>query len=235
MKIAISISTYYRQDGKSAKYLRRCLDSIDQQLHRDFVVYLYGDNYDPYDELSTIISEYESRFIIKHKNLPVAIERTRYINGGLDLWRCGGSNCSNIIIDDILTDGLEYVAHLDHDDYWSPYHLYVINSVIESEHPAFVYTASTYMGSILPRIELPIGDMVSIQESYPQPSNLIHSSVCINFNKLPFRYRDTFYEIGIPDAADADMWRRCAEHIKRNNLKSYLIELVTCFHETENQ
>jgi hypothetical protein len=235
MTIAISIATYMRQDGKSNFFLRRCLDSISEQIHKDFIVYLYGDMYDDGDELRSIVNEYGNKFTIRMRNLAVPVERTRYPDGGLPLWRCGGSNCTNTIIDDAISDGLQYIAHLDHDDYWSPNHLYVLNAVIEAGNPAFIYTVSTYMGGILPNITVSESDTVNCIESYPSPSNVIHSSTCIDFSKIPFRYRDTFYETGVPDAADADMWRRSSEFMKQNNLKSYLINILTCFHDTENQ
>ena len=233
MTIGISISTYRRSDGTSKNYLYRCLNSINEQIHKDFVVYIYGDKYDDEIEFNSIISEFSDKFTIKSKNLSKAVERERYPNGGLELWRCGGCNCTNTIIDDMISDGIKYVAHLDHDDYWSPLHLYFINQVIESENPAFIHTVSTYMQQLLPNISLS-ADSIVYRKLYPVPGNVIHSSTCIDFSRIPLRYRDTAYETGIPDAADADMWRRCTEYMTQNHLQSYLIEALTCFHDIEN-
>ena len=68
----------------------------------------------------------------------------------------------------------------------------------------------------------------------PKPERLIHSSVCMNFKKIPLRYRDLFKEnnrVGIP--SDADMWIRVAKFCKENNLKTKLINKITCFHLDE--
>jgi len=56
----------------------------------------------------------------------------------------------------------------------------------------------------------------------------------MNFKEIPLRYRDIFKEsgvIGLP--ADGDLWDRVREWIIKNNLKSYLINKMTCVHEKE--
>jgi hypothetical protein len=56
MKISIVIATYYRQDDKSSEYLRRALDSIFNQTHQDFKIYLIGDRYEKSEEIEEIVS-----------------------------------------------------------------------------------------------------------------------------------------------------------------------------------
>jgi hypothetical protein len=56
-------------------------------------------------------------------------------------------------IDIGLELGLEYICHLDHDDYWHPQHLEIINYTIENTQDAsFINTCSTYFDSYLPEL-----------------------------------------------------------------------------------
>jgi hypothetical protein len=53
---------------------------------------------------------------------------------------------------------------------------------------------------------------------------------CINHKLIPLRYRDVFEETGILEPSNADLWLRSNQYIKENNLESYLITSLTCFH-----
>jgi hypothetical protein len=56
----------------------------------------------------------------------------------------------------------------------------------------------------------------------------------MNFNTIPFKYRDLFDETGVVGLpSDGELWNRCREHILKNNLKSYLINSITCHHDEE--
>jgi glycosyltransferase involved in cell wall biosynthesis len=230
MNLGIVISTYKRKDGKTPDYLKRALESAKNQTHKDYKVFLIGDDYEDNLEFEQIASSIIPHDKIYYENLPIAIERVRYPEGGQSLWRCGGANAFNYGIEKSINMGYEYVCHLDHDDYWHPQHLEFINSVVERlTNTAFVYTCSTYFNTILPNIKSD-----GLIHSYPEPSNVIHSSVCINHKKIPFKYRDTYYETGTPDASDADMWRRIKSFCIEKKYDSYLIPRVTCFHPQEN-
>ncbi len=122
------------------------------------------------------------------------------------------------------------MCHLDHDDYWHPQHLEVINYTIEiTKDPVVINTCSTYFNSHLPNIEL----TNEIIPSKIKPGTIIHSSACINHKKLPLKYRDVFNETGKEFAADADFWIRAGEYAEQNDLKSYKISSLTCYHPTE--
>ena len=224
MKLAIIIATYQRKDNTTPEYLTRALNSIKSQIYQDYHVYLIGDRYEDNDEfiqLSNIIPSDQ----ITAVNLPIAVERERYPQGGIQLWRCGGANAANYGIELALADGYHYHCRLDHDDYWAPNHLLSINEIIKLYSPAFIYTKSEHIEGILPKDNYP----------YPRPYQLVHSSVCLNNKILPFRYRDIEFEIGTPDAADADMWKRISAYLEEHNLPSYHINKVTCYHLVEHQ
>ena len=229
--ISIVIATYQRPDNTTPMYLARALNAIKNQTYQEYKVFLIGDKYNDSYEFCKLATEILPADKIYYENLPVAIERDRYPTGGMPLWRCGGANARNHGIDIAISNGYDYVCHLDHDDYWDTNHLELISNVINHDPTfAFIHTQSTYMNSILPNTE----QSNIVVNRLPIPGQLIHSSVCINHKLLPLRYRDTFHETGIPNASDADLWERLSAVIIDNNYKSYYIPLLTCYHDEEN-
>lgn len=225
MKIAIKIPTYQRLDGKTPEILAKALNSIKSQTYQNYKVYLIGDKYEDNDEFLSISSIIDSDKIYV-ENLPYAKERNKYT--GLNLWCAGGVNANNYAIDKILSDGLEYICHLDHDDWWAPNHLEEIISIIKNEKPVFIATKSYHKNynNVLPKLES--------SPFFPKNGDLIHSSVCIDFSRVNIRYRDRFEDDGISGiVADGDMWDRISELMKSKNLKGFLSKKVTCFHIEE--
>jgi glycosyltransferase involved in cell wall biosynthesis len=227
MKIAITIATYQRSDGKSYDYLTRALNSIKNQSHQDFKVFLIGDKYEDNDEFESIAKTILDQDKIYFENLPIAIERSIYT--GKNLWCCGGVNALNTGISRALENGFSWVAHLDHDDYWEADHLLNINNVIVDFPEAnFIYTASTYRNNfILPRHSNLDG---TVHKRLPERCNVIHSSVCFNCNEIKLRYRDCIKEDGKDEPADADLWKRISSE---KSVHSYFINKLTCFQPQE--
>lgn len=230
MKLGIIITTYQKSDGTTPIILKRAIDSIKNQTHQDYTLVIVGDKYEDNGEFESICHNVGLGDKLIFKNLPYAKEREKYPMGSKELWASGGVNARNEGINTCLKLGLEYICHLDHDDYWHPQHLEIINYAIEiTKDPIIINTCSTYFNSYLPNIEL----TNEITPSEIKPGVIIHSSACINHKKLPLRYRDVFEETGKEFAADADFWIRAGEYIKQNNLKSYKISSLTCYHPTE--
>jgi len=228
VKLAIVISTYQRKDGKTPFYLKRALDCIFNQTYKNFKVFLIGDKYEDNNEINSLISGYDKNKLY-FENLPYAKERDVYT--GYGLWSYGGVNAVNIGINKALSEGFEYVCHLDHDDRWSEDHLMEISNCIKSTSADWVCTKSKYMSNmVLPTIK----STDYYTKFLPKGKTLIHSSVCMNFKTIPLRYRDILAETGkIGEPSDADLWDRCGEYISTYNLKSYVIDKLTCYHEEE--
>jgi glycosyltransferase involved in cell wall biosynthesis len=230
MKLSIVISTYYRKDGSTSHYLTKALDSIFNQTHQDFIIYLIGDRYENEKEINEIVSKYDKTKIL-FTNLEIAKERDLYTDKWV-IWSYGGVNAVNYGIDQSIKDGNYIICHLDHDDWWYPNHLEEINKCIELTGADWVCTKSTYANpsKFLPNILTT--DLYT--PFHPRSSSLIHSSVCMNFKTIPLRYRNIFEEtqkLGAP--ADADLWERARGLIIKNNLKSYYINMLTCRHDEE--
>ena len=228
MKIGIVIPTYYRKDGASYRYLERALKSIKNQEHTNYFVYLMGDNYEKEEELEDI-----AKILPPNKiqviNLDIAVEREKYEEGSRELWCCGGVNATNTGNRICLSDGIDYVCHLDHDDWWEVDHLSKINQVIEEYNPSFIFTCSSHLGSYLPKFKLDD----SIIKVNPRPYDMVRSSSCLNLKKLNIPYRDTLIETGISTPSDADLWERLNKTINEQNLESYNISSITCNHTEE--
>jgi len=230
MKIGIVIPTYQKIDGTTSSLLTRALNSIKNQTFKDYKVFLIGDRYEDNDEFIKIATSIIDIDKIYYENLPFAEERDKYVDNNLALWRYGGVNATNHGIEISLSQGYDYICHLDHDDTWESNHLSLISNTIIKTSASYVFTKSEHNNSIFPNI---ISDK-EIIEILPKNESLIHSSMCMNFKEIPLRYRDIFKEsgvIGLP--ADGDLWDRVREWIIKNNLKSYLINKMTCVHEKE--
>jgi glycosyltransferase involved in cell wall biosynthesis len=219
MKLGIVINTYYRPDGKSKRFLSRALNSVKNQKHQDYKVFLIGDKYDPHEEfmeLAQIIDQEK----IYHENLDKAKERDKYLSGD-KLWCSGGVNSRNYGIEKCLSEGIDYICNLDHDDYWEDDHLLHINNALENIKYDFICTKSNYR------------DLYSVPKNsgpgnfFPVSGDIIHSSTCINFNKIPLRYRDLFEISGKEYPADADLWERISEHLKLKKEYGFLIDKIT--------
>jgi hypothetical protein len=227
MNIAITMATYQRADGKTPFFLKRALNSIFSQKHKDFKLFLIGDYYENDNELKEIISHYDNNKIYC-ANLSFSPERSKYQK--MDLWCCGGLTAVNIAIDKAIEEEYKYICHLDHDDYWGNNHLELINEVIEKTNADWICTKSEYgIDRIFPEIESE--DL--IVPFLPLSGGIINSSTCYNYRTLPFKYRNVLEEDNLLIPSDADLWDRMKLYIEQNNLISILINQTTCFHIEE--
>lgn len=232
MKIGISISTYYRKNGTTKNLLKRALESIKNQTHQDYMVFLIGDKYEDANEFVELATSIIPQDKILYENLEHAIEREKYMDVDMiALWCSGGVNAKNHGFD-LARNHVEYCCQLDDDDYFLENHLSSINEIIETkEDPVFMHTLSSYKH--IPAFPV-IGEDDDIIEREPVPAGLIHSSICLNIKKIDLKYRDTLAEVGTVWPADADMWERLAAHCKEHNLKTYCYRRLTCVHDSES-
>lgn len=225
MTIGIVIATYQRSDGTTPRYLTKALNSIKNQTYADYKVFLIGDKYENSEEFNLLANSIIPKEKIFSINLPYAMERDKYPLGNIKLWCAGGVNAVNYGIDCSLKEGIHYISHLDHDDWWEPTHLEEISKQLKY-NPIIIATLATYKNNeILPKIHtLPY---------LPKNGDLIHSATCVNFNLCPFRYRDVYAIEGRHHATDGDLWERLSDYIAKSKLNSILIPKITCHHENE--
>jgi len=226
MRFAVSLTTYQRKDGKSPFYLRRSLESVTSQEHGDLDVFVVGDCYENEEEFVSIMKETDDRF--HYVNLDRSVERDRYPDNKERLWNAAGVTAMNTASDLALEYGFDYVCHLDHDDYWKPNHLKLLNYGIEKTKADFICTKSIYGEIVFP--EDIVGEIIPF---IPKPYGIINSATCYNHRKIPLRYRDACLVCNKIIPSDADLWRRLSKYIVIAGLSSYLINEVTCVHDEE--
>jgi glycosyltransferase involved in cell wall biosynthesis len=229
MTFSIVIATYQRKNGTTPFYLKRAIDSVFSQTYKNFKIIIIGDRYEDNDEFNKICSQYDEQKIY-YENLPVAAERDKYNDKWL-VWKYGGTKSYNYGIEKAIQMGYDYICHLDHDDEWYPNHLSSLYDAIIKTNSMWLCTKSEYVSNnILPVVN---SDLELIP-FYPIPEGLVHSSVCINFKKLPLRYINVYEETGISGLpGDADLWKRISDYFKQNNLVGTLVNKVTCRHKEE--
>lgn len=228
IKFGIVITTYLRPDGKTPFYLKRALNSVLKQTHKNYKVFLIGDKYEDTKEFETYKKGFKQNIICK--NLDYAYEREKYSYDKYLLWTCGGLNATNYGVDLALQYGYDYICRLDHDDYWEPTHLENFQNAIINYKSDFICSKSTHFNNkVLPNI----ANDSEIFEYLPEVGNLVKSSTCINQKVIPLSLRNVFEETGKKYPSDADLWIRLKNYLINNNLKSYCINKITCHHDEE--
>jgi len=225
-KIAVVIATYTRPDGSTPERLKLTLESINNQTHGDYHIYLIGDAYEDPQELKAMLDSYSK---LTWFNLPNSPERDRYGTANINIWHAAGTTAANTGIAMALADGYEYIAHLSHDDLWYNNHLAVINKVIEEKHPFFVCTISSYVGRILPDI----AQTNEIIPFYPIECGMIASSACVKYSDTQTRVVDPLLAVGLSYPADAYLWRCLKKEMQHTGKMGFIVSTLTCRHDEE--
>tara|TARA_R110002051_G_scaffold8568_2_gene35603 strand:- start:6061 stop:6744 length:684 start_codon:yes stop_codon:yes gene_type:complete len=225
--IACYIPTYYK-DENSIALLDRAVQSVLNQTSSDYHLLIVGDDYENLSEFKALCSSYPSEKV-SYINLPVALERCKYPAGSEELWCAGGVNAGNCAIDYFLEKGYSWVARLDHDDFWDSNHLSTLSELTKLENAVFACTRMRVAdGQQSPSLFHFPGEMV--YEIIPQRTIIGHSGTCIDFSKIPIRYRDCFAEGFGKTPADADILDRLGGYTQSHNLKGYFSGRVTTTH-----
>jgi glycosyltransferase involved in cell wall biosynthesis len=191
-KFGIIMVTYQRGDGKTPEYIKEAIDSVKAQKHKNWKIYLIGDDYDDNDEFEKIAAHAPSDKIW-YQNMDLPGERLRF--EGNDLWHCG-SNCgANLALDQMKKDGVEWVTRLDHDDIWTPDHLTNFSKVAknwpEVKFMGSVSKVARYKGGGKGQYFRPDrGEKSDFQPNTPKIRDCWHSALCWNRKDLDLRYRN---------------------------------------------
>lgn len=232
--IGIVMPTYNKPNGTSLPLLKKTLDSIFSQTYTNFKIFIVGDYFYPEQDILTLLDMFPKNKI-KFKNLQYARERTLH-KEKITIWKYGGVNALNHAIDEAINDGYDYIAHMDHDDQWAPNHLEEIYKCIKLTNADFICTKANHLDSfILPVTLITEQDYIKFLPIY---SGLVHSSSCMNFSKIPLRYRDLYLDNGYYDnflTGDSDMWERVRKFMIKNKLVGMCVNKVTVNHIVEHK
>jgi glycosyltransferase involved in cell wall biosynthesis len=240
MKFAVITATYQRSNGSSPEVVTRAINSLKEQKHQDFKLFLIGDHYENDKEFQSF-KKLLPKDKIYLKNLPFSPERKKYKNPSKELWACGGTSAINRGIDIALEQGFTHITLLDHDDIWYPNHLELLNKAIEVTNSPFIITKGVYTNphkhtAILPR-ECDYKDLSVNLNSYyqltpeikaypfiPVQCRFMKLSVCMDISRIKLRFRDVFHETEKIEAGDADLWNRIGK-LMHSSIEKEQIEL----------
>lgn len=227
-KFAVIVPTYFR--GPDIFFvLKRCLDSIFSQSYKQFKIFIIGDDFLEIDLLKNFLNDYDNDKV-EFINLPIAVERAKYLNKNkYSLWCAGGANARNFGINYALTKGYSWICAIDHDDTWREHHLEEIKKAIDMFNPDVVFTKAIWDQNLYPNLK----SENKYFDLCPIPEQIIHSSVCINFLKVPLRYTDFFEATNKDFPSDAFMWRKMRDFYDEKKIKSVFINEITCNHLEE--
>lgn len=232
VQFAIVMATYHRPNGNSKSYVERSIQSIINQIHTDWFLFVVSDKYEPESELIDIINSFNDKRIILLKN--DMVERD-FIKEKIKLWNVAGATSMNVGLKHARSQNFKYYCHLDDDDFWKPSHLKLLSEVYE-KYPQCVFanTKSTYKGSVLP-----VHNVTIMENNYlPTPCGMIHSSISFRCDIIDFKYYTAFNPSDVHGPADADMLGRIRQFILDHVAKSYssvYIPELTCYHDIESE
>jgi len=231
----IVMATYFRNNNKTKKYLRRSIPSILKQTFSDWVLIIVGDKYEPEEELLGIIELFKQRTsnkIIYLKNTNV--ERD-FIKNKKNLWNVAGATSVNMGLNYLRENNIKYYCHLDDDDYWSNKHLWALNEIYSKyENCIFANTQSTHSK----RTYLPKSNNIIINENniVPEAGTIIHSSYSFRCDIIKLDYYTTF---------DDNAYFYPSDGIMLNNIRQFLSEnkqycsiynpVLTCYHNIQRE
>jgi len=136
----------------------------------------------------------------------------------------GQSNARNIAIQQAISDGCEYIAFLDSDDFWHPHHLE--STIPHLNENDIVYSKPEYVdesGNIVFPVNIPIADIFVGKQLYHNNFIWISSVVA----KVDC-FKDNTFNSYLDSIEDWDMWIRLFEqkykfHSKETSSIRYLV------------
>ena len=227
MKFAVITATYQRSNGSSPEVVTRAINSLKEQKHQDFKLFLIGDHYENDKEFQSF-----KKLLPKDKiyleNLPFSPERKKYKNPSKELWACGGTSAINRGIEVALEQGFTYITLLDHDDIWYSNHLELINKAVEVTNAPFIITKGVYTNPQKRTATIPVPEVyetlsinpkgyynltpeIKAYPFIPVQCLFMKLAVCIDMSRIKLRFRDVLEETGTLAAGDADMWNRIGD------------------------
>lgn len=252
IKFGIVMPTYkMKTDGDvhtgRAKYitsidvLTDSINSIKNQSYKNWKLYLVGDAYEDDQEVKDLLSSLLKPEQYKYYNLPKPGERTQNITSE-EKWMTGGISAMNKGLDLCQSDGIKYIARLDHDDKWKSNHLELLaKAYTQIPNLGFVFTqgrknpdtaASSKRYFMMPDAK---PSLEVNNKGYVNGSSA-HSSVSWCPAVIgKFRYRDANQQKNTnpkntkTKAGDIDMFSRMMSHLKDNDINYMYIPQTTTY------
>jgi glycosyltransferase involved in cell wall biosynthesis len=257
IKFGIVIATHKIADGaaQSARanhmdtpsLLKDCLQSIKDQKYKNWKVYITGDAYDSDDEIKKVMNDIIPAGQLDYVNMSKPGERDKGWTS-IQFRNTAGVGAMNKGLGRAMSDGIDYIVRIDHDDKWSLNHLELL---------AKAYTQYPELGYVFTRSRKKIDASNSSKKFLYQPNEDRHITTT-EPNNLGFIYGDVSHsaaswrpsmvgkmkyrdaeeqsksEPKIPmtktQPADADMFKRMMTYIKDKGHQYMYIPRLTSFY-----
>jgi len=184
MKVAVIVATYCRKNGTSPHILNKMFQNLLRQTHKNFKVFIVGDDYTKRLEFLTIINKYKNKLNIWSMNNKKSL-RTSTFKIQQNLWTSGGVYAKYEAIKQAIKEKYNIYMHLDDDDIWRPNHIKnYVKTFRQFPQVDFVYSKAKYYNMHLPR-NVPRNLKVR-WKNFPRglrPCNIVHSTFAFNLNK----------------------------------------------------
>ncbi len=194
--LCIVVATHERLDGSSPRNLERLWKMLSEQSYDNWKLYLTGDAYANSTEFNSLSFAGESKANVVNRAEP----GERGLMNEEMIWMNGGVAAVNDSIERALSDGFEWVVHLDDDDIWDADHLGNILAGIQTG-ATFVMTGAQHIQGYLPH-ERAIKQIKIRHDVLPAPCAVIHSATAFNSKEITSRYAVSLMP------ADASLWSR---------------------------
>lgn len=236
IKFAIIMATFCRSNGKSPSYLKRSIESVVSQTHKNWDLIIVADKYEPRKEIENIIDYYKKLCNNKIIYIYNDIVERDYLTDKIKLWCCAGGNSINRGLEYARSNNYYYYCHLDDDDFWTNEHLEKLAYAYDNySNCIFANTQSTHCGSYLPKNEENITTIYP-NNRLPLAQNTIHSSFSFRLDIIPFKY---FTSLDMNDNfwySDAIMLNNIKDFLEKNKeYCSIYMPYMTCYHDYEGE
>lgn len=244
MKIAVIVATYQRTNGTTPRILNNMFQRLIKQTHKNFKVFIVGDDYRNSKEFNAIINKYKPRLNIWSKNNPKSL-RNSNLKIKVNLWTSGGIYAKYEAIKKAIDEKYDIYMHLDDDDIWLSNHIKNYLNVFK-EYPSvdFVYSKAKYCKTHLPKnIPDTISTTLNNFGEGIKPGNVVHSTFAFNLNTCGNLVLKMFVDriILLKQIQKKEILEtRIRAHdayqlltIKENNKSSILIPIVSCIKRTD--
>jgi hypothetical protein len=202
------------------------LESVKKQRYPHWRVYLIGDHYQPEEEFRQL-TKFMPRDKVLAYNLKGHTPEREIFKKINHLPLICGNKVSNFCLDLMESTDIRYVACLDDDDLWTPYHLESLHDEFTKfPAPALVCTMANYQYTgILPSFKVDEKGQLKINTL---SCNVAHSAVAWDMSKLPHRYRRRLIDVAWnKQYGDADMWEQMEWHCAKYDYPTAVSNNVT--------
>ncbi len=192
-RVAVVVATYRRSDGSTPDKLRRMFGMLERQTHRDFTLFLIGDDYADDAEFRAVAEAYRPRDRLRAENRPESLRSLR-LGKLINYWACGGTLAIRRGYELARETGHDLALMLDDDDEWAPDHVQrMVRAHLDFPDAALLTACARYVfGNFLP-MPPKSADPPACGNWTPEAGKVVRSATAHNL-RLMFDYQQAVWD-----------------------------------------